>query len=117
MNNNSNSSENINVSTDTEKSDFFLHREVSKGLGESIEERFRTLIEANRERPFDWYKAKGITLNKGYASLIRRGLTIPPEWLRIKIAGHFNVDSSVIWKTPDIISAAKMEEAKNVNSN
>lgn len=85
---------------------FFINKAVEKGCGESpnprIEERFTTLIFSKKDRPFDWYQSKGIALDKSYASRVRRGIIIPPLWLRIKIAHYFGVDSSAIWKPEDI---------------
>lgn len=92
--------------THKEDSDFFLNNEVGYGWRNAIEERFKALIEAKKEAPYDWYKNLGI--DKGDASRIRRGLIVPKEWLRIKIANYFGVDSSVIWKVPEIISADKL---------
>ena len=93
---------------DTTNSGFFLIEGVVKSCRPPIEERFRTLIEANCERPFDWYKDLG--LDKANASRIRRGITIPPEWFRIKIANYFKVDSATIWKAPEIISADELNK-------
>lgn len=79
---------------------FFCNDEVGISGYEPIETRFLTLINAKCEAPFDWYKELG--LDKSDASKIRRGLLIPPEWLRIKIAHYFGVDSSTIWKVQDL---------------
>jgi len=73
---------------------------VVKGCYEPIEIRFQTLINSKCEAPFDWYKSLG--LDKSNASRIRRGLIIPPQWLRIKIAHYFETDSSTIWKIQDM---------------
>ena len=86
---------------------------VVKSGGRAIEIRFRALIERGCEAPFDWYKDLG--LDKSYASKVRRGLIIPPGWLRIKIAQYFKTDSSTIWKIPEIISADKLEVKKSEN--
>ena len=85
------------------KEDFFCEGQVEKGGYTLIEIRFQTLINANCESPFDWYKDLG--LDKSYASKVRRGLIIPPKWMRIKIAGYFKTDSMTIWPTPTIVSA------------
>lgn len=85
---------------------FFLANGVGNCGRTPIEIRFDTLIEANCQRPFDWYQALG--LDKSDASKIRRGLIIPPEWLRIKIASFFKTDSSTIWKIPEILSADQL---------
>lgn len=74
--------------------------EVVKGGRSVIEIRFETLINANCEAPFDWYKDLG--MDKSHASKIRRGLVIPPKWWRIKIAQYFKTDSATIWTTEEI---------------
>jgi hypothetical protein len=79
---------------------FFCDDEVGISGYAPIETRFLTLINSKCEAPFDWYK--GLGLDKSDASKIRRGLLIPPEWLRIKIAHYFGVDSSTIWKVQDL---------------
>lgn len=98
----------------------FINEEVEKSRYEPIAIRFETLINANCEAPFDWYKDLG--LDKSYASKIRRGLIIPPTWLRIKIAQYFKTDSSTIWKIQDLSyikqllkEQTKKEEVKNGN--
>lgn len=84
---------------------FFLDKGVVKSCGVHIENVFETLILRNREKPFEWYQKLG--LDKSYGSRIRRGLIIPPVWLRIKIAHHFNTDSSTIWKVEDLLEIQK----------
>lgn len=79
---------------------FFCEDVVEKGGYRPIEQSFEDLILRNGERPFDWYK--DLDLDKSYASKIRRGLIIPPLWLRRKIAKHFKTDSSAIWRINDI---------------
>ncbi|PIO08115.1 hypothetical protein COU59_02210 [Candidatus Pacearchaeota archaeon CG10_big_fil_rev_8_21_14_0_10_34_12] len=83
---------------------FFCDKGVGNGCdGHSykpIEIRFETLINANCEKPFDWYKELG--LDKSTASRIRRGLIVPPKWLRIKIAQYFKTDSATIWTNSDL---------------
>lgn len=74
--------------------------EVEKGGYTPIEIRFETLINTHCEAPFDWYK--DLQMDKSYASKIRRGLIIPPKWLRIKIAQYFKTDSATIWTTKDL---------------
>lgn len=90
---------------------FFLDEGVGKSGSDTIKTRFETLIEHNREKPFDWYKELG--LDKSDASKIRRGLIIPPEWLRIKIANHFKTDSSTLWKVHEIVSANGINQKEN----
>lgn len=87
--------------------DFFSPEVVGNRWRDNIEARFDALIESRREKPWDWYKFLGI--DKADASRIKRGLVIPPEWLRIRIAGYFKIDTSVIWKIPELISADKLE--------
>lgn len=72
-----------------------IQEEVENSGYEPIRIRFETIININCERPFDWYKELG--LDKSYASKVRRGLIIPPKWLRIKIAQYFKTDSATIW--------------------
>jgi len=86
---------------------FFCDNRVVNSCYEPIRIRFEALINSKCEAPYDWYKDLG--LDKGNASKIRRGLVIPPEYLRIKIAHYFEVDSSTIWKVKDLI---KFEQIK-----
>lgn len=102
-----------NPDTNTQP-DFFLTEAVEKGVKGLIEQRFDVLL---KERGIKWADAYNeIGLNKSYASKIRRGLVIPPVWMRIKIAQFFKVDTSVIWREPELISAfevQKKEEEKH----
>ncbi len=82
-------------------SPIFLNNTVDKGGREHIEITFDTLILQRREKPFDWYK--NLDLDKSIASKIRRGIIIPPRWLRIKISDYFNVDSSTIWYSQEML--------------
>ena len=83
---------------------FFYVEGVDKGCEahsyKPIAVRFDTLINANCEKPFDWYKELG--LDKSVASRIRRGLVIPPRWMRIQIAQYFKTDSATIWANSDL---------------
>jgi len=88
--------------------DFSSLISVDKGGNDTIETRFEALIETRRELPTDWYK--DLDMDKSLASKIRRGLIIPNESWRIKIAGHFQVDSTVIWKPRDIILFKELED-------
>ena len=92
---------------------FFCESEVEKSRYEPITTRFETLINCNCEAPFDWYKDLG--LDKSYASKIRRGLIIPPLWLRIKIAQYFKTDSSTIWKISDLEYFNKIKKEIAIN--
>lgn len=95
---------------------FFLHEGVVKGGRTHTENAFETLILRNREKPFTWYQKLG--LDKSYGSRIRRGLIIPPLWLRIKIAHHFNTDSSTIWRIEDLLKIEnEIEKQKVKNKN
>ena len=86
--------------------------EVEKGFTPTVESCFDVLL---KERGWSWADAYNqIGLHKSQASLIRRGIIIPPLWLRIKIAKIFGVDTSVIWRTPNIISADKIGGNQNV---
>jgi len=87
---------------------FLWDNEVVKSGYYPIEVRFNTLIHSKGDAPFDWYK--DLELDKSNASKIRRGLIIPPEWMRIKIAKYFDTDSSTIWKIPEIISAEELNK-------
>ena len=83
--------------SDNQDNSFFIQKKVGKRGDTLIETRFDTLIKANCERPFDWYKDKSLELDKSDASKIRRGIIIPPIWLQIKIAQYFKTDSATIW--------------------
>lgn len=79
---------------------FFNDDEVKKSGDKLIETRFQTLINSHCQRPFDWYK--DLELDKSYASKIRRGIIIPPNWLKIKIAQYFKTDTLTIWRKGEI---------------
>lgn len=96
-------------------SSFFYAEGVAKGILHPIAQRFDVLL---KERGLKWADAyHEVGLNKGYASKIRRGLIIPPLWLRIKIAQFFKVDTSVIWRIPEIQSADKIKGELNGDNN
>lgn len=82
---------------------FFVAQSVEKGGRKHIEISFDTLILQRREKPFDWYKH--LDLDKSIASKIRRGVIIPPKWLRIKISNYFDVDTSAIWFAQEMLLA------------
>lgn len=84
----------------TDYSEDIKSEAVGKSGYRPIEIRFETLINAHCEAPFEWYKDLG--LDKSDASKIRRGLVIPPKWLRIKIAQYFKTDSTTIWTLEDL---------------
>ena len=99
-------------------SNFFLDSDVGISWKTQIENTFNTLILEHLpegENRSYWYKK--LNLDKADASRIRRGLMIPPQWLRIKIANFFNVQSELIWRSPDILRADKIEVDTNENNN
>lgn len=87
---------------DSENEASFLNDKVGKSGGEHIEKCFETLVLKKGDRPFDWYQSEGISLDKSEASKIRRGLLIPPLWLRLKISKYFGCDSTMIWRIEDM---------------
>ncbi len=84
---------------------FFIAQSVEKGGRRHIEITFDTLIFQKREKPFDWYQDETLKLDKSIASKIRRGVIIPPRWLRIKISNYFDVDTSAIWYSQEMLLA------------
>lgn len=62
------------------------------------------------KNPTSWYKENSI--DKSDASKIRRGLLIPPLYLRLKICKYFNKDSSEIWRREDIAEIRKLMKQK-----
>lgn len=74
---------------------FFSSDAVDEGGRGVIEIRFETLIAANCQMPYDWYKL--LRIDKSLASKIRRGIIIPKKEMRIRIASHFKCDSATIW--------------------
>lgn len=81
---------------------FFIGEAVGKRGREYIETAFDVLILKKGDRPFDWYQDPSISIDKSDASKIRRGLIIPPLWLRLKISAYFDVDSTTIWRFEDM---------------
>ncbi len=90
---------------------FFLDKGVGKSRRQYIENAFEILILRKYDKPFDWYKQ--LDLDKSDASKIRRGLIIPPLWLRLKIAQYFGVDSTAIWRFEDLPYIKKIIKVKN----
>ena len=78
----------------------FLSKGVGKSGREYIENTFEILILKKCDKPFDWYKE--LDLDKSDASKIRRGLMIPPLWLRLKISAYFGIDSTALWRFEDL---------------
>jgi len=82
--------------------DFFIAEAVGKRGREYIETTIGVLILKKGDRPYEWYQDRSISIDKSNASKIRRGLEIPPLWLRLKIAAYFGVDSTLIWRFEDL---------------
>jgi hypothetical protein len=99
--------------SDFQDNSFFCDDEVENSGYKPIEIRFEALINSNCQKPFDWYK--NLNLDKSYASKVRRGLIIPPRWLRIKIAHYFKTDSATIWAISDLDYIRKRLEDQNGN--
>jgi len=100
MESNQNKGKNQREGSGSQDKPFFLNEGVGKSGREYIENAFEILILRKCDRPFDWYKK--LDLDKSDASKIRRGLIIPPLWLRLKIAQYFEVDSTAIWRFEDL---------------
>jgi len=90
---------------------FFCDEGVKKGLDSPTRHRFDAILNEHGWKWSDIYS--DIQLSKCYASQIRNGHLIPPEWLRVKIATKLQVDTSVLWKVPELITADKLEDSKN----
>lgn len=87
---------------------------VGDGWRRQIEDTMATLIlehQPKGEGTSYWYKEIG--LDKADASRIRRGLVLPPLWLRLKIANVFGVQSELIWRVPKIVSANELNEVRD----
>ncbi len=98
----------------SEGENFFLNKGVGKSGREYIENAFDILILKKCDKPFDWYKE--LDLDKSDASKIRRGLLIPPLWLRLRISAYFGIDSTAIWRIEDLLYIKKLikeQEEKN----
>lgn len=71
---------------------------------------FKTLIERDFSKfdktPTSWYKC--CSLDRSDASKIKRGLLIPPLYVRLKISRYFGIDSSQIWRREDIAEIRKL---------
>ncbi|MBU0466158.1 MAG: hypothetical protein KJ718_01690 [Nanoarchaeota archaeon] len=82
----------------------------------SIRTRIETLL---RERGLKWVDVYSkLGWHKTFSSKVLNGLFIPPLWQRVALAKEFNVDSSVIWDEPSIVSAyeIKGETTQTTNS-
>jgi len=80
---------------DSSTNSFSSSEAVVTGCSSPIEARFKALWEAKKQSPVQWYH--DLNIDKGNASRIRRGLIVPPKYLRIQIASYFGVDSTTIW--------------------
>jgi len=94
---------------------FFLNNEVKKSSKTTIRERFDTLLQDHKKKWVEVYNKVG--LSKSYASMIRNGHLIPPDWLRVKIAEALGCDSTCLWKALDIISTLKGDDKGDKNDN
>jgi len=111
---NQNKSKNQQEGSRSQNGPFFLNKGVGKSGREYIENAFEILILKKCDKPFDWYKQ--LDLDKSDASKIRRGLIIPPLWLRLKIAQYFEVDSTAIWRFENYVETIKADlEKENEN--
>lgn len=73
-----------------------------------IRTRIETLL---RERGLKWVDIyKKLSWHKTKASLVFNGHFIPPLWQRVALARELNVDSTVIWDEPTMISAFELEK-------
>lgn len=76
-----------------------------------IRTRLETLC---RERGKQWYEIyKILGWDKGFASRVLNGITIPLLPQRVALAKVLGVDSTVIWNETDLITALKMEELEH----
>lgn len=96
-----------NSQLDNSKDDsFFLTEGVKKSSG-TIRQRIDTILESRGEKWADVYN--DLKWCKSFASIVHNGLLIPPNWQRVALAKRLGVDSSVIYKIPDLISADKIK--------
>lgn len=92
-----------NLSTDSNNDSTI----VKKGFTLSIRARIDTLLIERGLKWADIYNELG--WSKSFASIVRNGKVIPPNWQRVALAKAFNVDTSVIWNLPEIQSADKLK--------
>lgn len=57
--------------------------------------RFDTALNTLKLKWAEVYNSIGVS--KCYASMIRNGHLIPPDWLKVKIAQAMQTDTSVLW--------------------
>lgn len=90
---------NGDISTPSQKQDFFLNKGVKAGFNSPIRIRIDALLNDKKLTWVEVYKLCG--LSKCHASMIRNGKVIPRQHLRIKIAQSLGTDTSVIWQESD----------------
>ena len=86
---------------------FFLPSEVKKGFVLSIRARIDTLLIERGLKWADVYNELG--WNKSFASIVRNGKLIPPNWQRVALAKQLGVDTAVIWDIPELQSADNLK--------
>lgn len=79
---------------------FFLDKNVVSSCYKPLKIIFQTLLLQKKCRQQDLADFLGI--DKANVSRIVNGLYIPDLTLRLKIAGFFGVDSSLIWRNEDM---------------
>ena len=92
---------------DNSSENFFLTSEVKKGYIVSIRARIDTLLIERGLKWADIYNALG--WSKSFASIVRNGKLIPPNWQRVALAKQFGVDTTVIWDIPEVQSADNLQ--------
>ena len=85
---------------DNSSENFFLNKDVVSSCFKPIKVIFETLLLQKKCKQQDLADFLGI--DKANVSRIVNGLYIPDLALRLKIAGFFGVDSSLIWRNEDI---------------
>lgn len=85
---------------DNSSENFFLNKDVVSSCFKPIKIIFETLLLQKKCKQQDLADFLGI--DKANVSRIVNGLYIPDLSLRLKIAGFFGVDSSLIWRNEDI---------------
>lgn len=77
---------------------------------QQIRTRIETLL---RERGLKWVDVyKKLKWHMSFASRVLNGIIIPPLWQRVALAKEFNVDSSVIWDEPSLITAYELKQTE-----
>lgn len=73
-----------------------------------VRTRIETLL---RERGLKWVSVYSkLGWHKTFASKVLNGLLIPPLWQRVALAQAFEVDTSVIWDEPSLLSAYEIQK-------